>query len=126
KKVKELQAAGKISTKKTYNLTEIHVQEYIGKKRKTLPFSVVTPAFLTELENYLLYKHEWGQVKKIVGLAYTSIGIDMRNIRSVYNDAIRDGAAEQKQYPFGTRKYIIPATKKTKKALKLEDIQKIY
>lgn len=122
-KEKKLRKAGKIKTARTYDLTRKHVEAFTRKKE--VPFLAVTPEFLTALENYLLYKHKSGNNKK-TGLSYSSIGIDMRNIRSVYNDAIVDGVIDQKLYPFGRRKYIIPATKKAKKALNIEDIQKLY
>lgn len=122
-KEKKLRKGGKIKTARTYDLTRKHVEAFTRKKE--VPFLSVTSEFLTALENYLLYKHKSGNNKKI-GLSYSSIGIDMRNIRSVYNDAIEDSVIDQKLYPFGRRKYIIPATKKAKKALNIEDIQKLY
>ena len=51
----------------------------------------------------------------------------LRPLRSIFNEAIEEGIIKrEKCYPFGRRRYCIPASKNTKKALDLEDIKKIY
>ncbi len=51
----------------------------------------------------------------------------LRPLRTIFNEAIEDGIIKkEKCYPFGRRKYKIPASKNTKKALDLKDIKKIY
>ncbi len=114
---------GKIKTALTYNLTRKHLIAFTHQKE--ISFLEVTPDFLSQFEHYLLSEHRSGNTGK-VGLSYSSIGIDMRNIRSVFNDAIDDGTVDRKIYPFGRRKYVIPATRKAKKALNIEDIKKLY
>jgi integrase len=49
----------------------------------------------------------------------------MRNLRTIINVAIEDGAMKQENYPFGKRKYQIPANRNIKKALTLQDVKKI-
>jgi site-specific recombinase XerD len=61
------------------------------------------------------------------GRSPTTIGIYVRSLRTIYNYAISQGIIKRdEQYPFGRHKYIIPASRNIKKALKLEDIKKIY
>ena len=51
----------------------------------------------------------------------------LRPLRSIFNEAIEEGIIKrEKCYPFGRRRYCIPASKNTKKALDLDDIKKIY
>jgi hypothetical protein len=78
---------------------------------------------LSSFDKYLLTEHKDGNGRNKIGISYSSIGIDMRNIRAVFNDAIQEGQVDPKLYPFGRRKYIIPSTKKGKKALDLDDIR---
>ena len=49
----------------------------------------------------------------------------LRPLRTIFNEAIEDGIIKrEKCYPFGRRKYKIPASKNTKKSLDLEDIKR--
>jgi integrase/recombinase XerD len=60
-------------------------------------------------------------------LSRTTIGIYLRPLRAIFNEAIEEGIIKrEKYYPFGKRRYRIPTSKNTKKALDLTDIQKIY
>jgi len=60
------------------------------------------------------------------GKSTTTVGIYMRNIRTIVNIAIENGQLNHEAYPFGKRKYIIPASRNIKKALKLDEIEKIF
>ncbi len=50
----------------------------------------------------------------------------MRNIRTVFNQAISKKIIGLESFPFGKGKYVPPATKKAKKSLSIEEIEKIY
>lgn len=55
------------------------------------------------------------------------MGMFIRPLRAIFNEVIEDGIIKkEKCYPFGRRKYRIPASKNTKKALDLADVKKIY
>jgi integrase/recombinase XerD len=79
-------------------------------------FSYITPAFLKKYEKWMLDQ----------GNSTTTIGIYLRSLRAIINIAINDGLITKDFYPFGKRRYEIPASKNTKKALSLSDIGKIY
>ena len=50
----------------------------------------------------------------------------MRNIRTVFNQAISRKIISPELYPFGKGKYVPPSSKKAKKASPIEVIEKIY
>ena len=115
---KKLYDEGAIKTSKGYTTIANHLKEYLGKKDNCLLFSDATPEFLNLLEKYFL-----SSKKK---LSYSSIGFYMRNIRTVFNQAISNKIISTELYPFGKGKYVPPSSKKAKKALPIEDIEKIY
>ena len=58
------------------------------------------------------------------GKSLTTVGIQLRNLRTVVNIAKDRGLMAD--YPFGKRKYQIPTGRNVKKALNLSDIETIY
>ena len=60
------------------------------------------------------------------GYSLTTVSIYIRHLRTLFNDAIDCGMARKEQYPFGRRRYQVPASVKIKKALQLSDVQKIF
>lgn len=115
---KKLFEVGSIKTSKGYTTTANHLIEYVKKKDGCLLFSDITPEFLNLLEKHFLSSK--------MKLSYSSIGVYMRNIRTVFNRAISNKIISSEIYPFGKGKYIPPSSKKAKKALPIEVIEKIY
>ncbi len=91
-------------------------KENLLKRRKPLPYSTITVEFLSEYERWMLAN----------GNSITTIGMYLRALRAIYNNAIAAGEVSLEQYPFGKRKYQIPAGRNIKKALVLADIEKIF
>ena len=114
----KLYIEGAIKTSKGYTTTSHHLKDYLKKKNDALLFSDVTIEFLNSLEKYFLGPK--------MNLSYSSVGVHMRNIRTVFNQAISKKIITSDLYPFGKGKYIPPSSKKSKKALPLETIEKIY
>ena len=111
--IKKLIREGRISTAISYHCSYVSLNKFRGD----VSFTTITPSYLTEYENWL----------KSQDLSKTTIGIYLRPLRAIFNEAIEDGIVKrEKCYPFGKRKYRIPSSKNVKKALELEDIQKIY
>jgi integrase/recombinase XerD len=79
-------------------------------------FAEVTPTLLHKYEKWML---DGGKSK-------TTVGIYLRSLRTIFNNAIADGLITKELYPFGKRKYEIPTGKNTKKALPHTDIKLIY
>ncbi|MDQ2719898.1 MAG: site-specific integrase [Bacteroidota bacterium] len=115
---KKLYGEGSIKTSKGYTTISNHLKEYLKKKDNCLLFSDVTPEFLNLLEKYFLSSK--------MKLSYSSIGVYMRNMRTIYNQAISKKIIGAELYPFGKGKYVPPSSKKAKKALSIEVIEKIY
>jgi len=105
KRVTELRAAKQIGTANTYRLAAKSLQEF--HKSDKLPFRAVTPSFLQGFEDYMLGK----------GRSGTTVSMYLRTLRTLFNDAIAAKDAKQDDYPFGRRKYLVPASTNKKKAL---------
>ncbi|TKT94167.1 site-specific integrase [Dyadobacter frigoris] len=87
------------------------------KKFKTkLNFEEITPEFLNAYERFMVSD----------GKSLTTVGIYLRSLRTVYNQAIESKLIKQEFYPFKKSKFQIPAGRNIKKALILSDIEKIF
>lgn len=83
---------------------------------KKLTLEQITGDLLCEYENRML-----GKSKSI-----TTVGVYLRSLRAIYNEAIDEGLVPKEFYLFGKKKYQIPTGKNIKKALSLEEIGKFY
>ncbi len=111
--IKKTLREGRISSGMYYHCSYVSLKKFRGNVR----LEEITVSFLHEYENWLR-----GQ-----NISNTTIGMYLRPLRTIFNEAIEDGIIKrEKHYPFGRRKYRIPASKNTKKALDLNDIKKIY
>ena len=111
--IRKLIREGRISTAVSYHCSYVSLKKFRGD----VHFTTITPSYLTEYENWLKQQE----------ISKSTIGIYLRPLRAIFNEAIEDGIIKrEKCYPFGRRKYRIPSSKNVKKALELEDIQKIY
>ncbi|MBN8853037.1 MAG: hypothetical protein BGO55_14110 [Sphingobacteriales bacterium 50-39] len=88
----------------------------LEKFRGNVLFSEVTVDYLNEFEKWMLRKN----------YSKTTIGIYVRSLRCIFNEAIEDGIIKRDRYPFGRRRYQPPTSRNIKKALTIEDVSKIY
>jgi integrase/recombinase XerD len=84
--------------------------------RGNVAFADVTVDYLNEYEKWMLKQN----------YSKTTIGIYVRSLRAIFNEAIEDGLIKRDKYPFGRRRYQIPTSRNVKKALTLDDVSKIY
>jgi integrase/recombinase XerD len=111
--IKKLLKEGRISTAVNYHCSYASLKKFRGN----VTFADITVSYLIAYEQEL----------KARGLSKSTIGIYLRPLRAIYNEAVEAGFAKKdKFYPFGRRKYQIPAARKVKKSLELQDISKIY
>lgn len=104
---------GRVGTAASYNTSMVSLAAFSPK----LHFRDITPDFLREYEKWMLSK----------GKAKTTVGIYLRPLRAIMNQAIDEGViSRETYYPFSKRKYQIPASRNVKKALSKEEIQKIF
>ena len=76
-----------------------------------------------DINHDLLNRYERWMLKK--GNSATSVGIYLRSLRTLVNTAVREGAIDIKQYPFGKGRYQIPKGQNVKKALTIAEVQQI-
>jgi integrase/recombinase XerD len=104
---------GRISSAMYYHCSYVSLKKFRGN----VHFKEITVSFLYEYESWLTNQD----------ISKTTIGMYLRPLRTIFNEAIEDGIIKkEKCYPFGRRKYKIPASRNIKKALGLSDIKKIY
>ncbi len=85
-------AEGKIGTYDKNKSVIAKIQEY--NNDKPLYLHQITPAFLEKYEDYLRLK----------GNQTNTIGVSMRYVRKIFNDAYREGLIKHKQIPFNIYK----------------------
>lgn len=102
---------GKISTALNYQCSMNSLKKFEPK----LSFVDITPKFLAQYEKHLLSEDK----------SISTVGIYLRPLRAVLNEAIANNYISKELYPFGRKKYIIPESKNTKRALEKKDFKKI-
>lgn len=112
----DLRAAGRLNSADSYKCAHSSLAKFITTlHRRKLKLADITPEWLEQYEQWMLGK----------GTSLTTIGIYIRNLRTIINQAIEDGRFQREFYPFGKRKYQIPTGKNTKKALTIEQVKLI-
>jgi len=111
--ISKMKKDGRVGTASSYQSSLTSLKNYSPKLR----FRDVTVDFLDGYQKWLLSK----------GKSISTVGIYLRPLRAILNTAIEDGIiSKETNYPFGRRKYEIPSSRNTKKALTKLEIQKIY
>lgn len=110
--IDQLKAAERIGTSVTYECA----QKSLNTFAPGIKFSEVTPDLLTKYEKWMLSNEK----------SVTTVGIYLRSLRTLFNNAIADGDLTAEFYPFGKKKYEIPTGNNVKKALTISDIGAIY
>jgi len=106
----------RIKTSFSYANARNSLKEYMKfRKRKNISFDDITPRWLSEYENWMLAN----------GKSISTVGVYTRSLRTIINIAIDEGNLKREFYPFGKRKYQIPASQNVKKALTIQEIKKI-
>ena len=72
------------------------LEKYHNLKTESFPFSEISQPLLKEYENYMLKEEK---------LSYSTIGIYLRPLRTLFNMAREEGDIPMDHYPFGKRKY---------------------
>lgn len=119
--MRRLDENNQIGTKSNYDLSLKSIKAFIldttGKASQKLAFSEITPMWLTRYENYML---------NTKGRSRTTVSIYLRVLRTVFNTAIADKEIDVEIYPFGKRKYQVPAVRKVKKALNKAELKLLF
>jgi len=112
--IKKLKEDNRIGTAVSYECSLNSLKDYT-EKAGGLSFEDVTIDFLNKYESWMLQNSR----------SITTVGIYLRALRAIYNEAIQTGIVSKDLYPFGKNKYEIPTGKNIKKALVIEEVGKI-
>ncbi|ARN78245.1 integrase [Nonlabens spongiae] len=110
-KIKELQLLGRTGNARAHRDTFNSFFKF--QKKRTLKFHQLTPELLLRYETYL----------RTNGNQDGGIGVKMREIRALFNEAIKKGITNQKYYPFKTYKVSKLKGSNIKKALTRDQIR---
>src|SRR5690554_6747157 len=100
--IKELRDEERINTAVCYECTKNSLLKFLKKNRKKdLTFIDVSIDFLKNYEKWMVEQ----------GNSTTTISIYIRSLRTIINMGIEKGLLDRQYYPFGKRKYVIPAAK---------------
>lgn len=111
-KIENLKSEERIGSMNYYRGILSSVEKFAGN---SILFENVTVEWLKRYENQLLRN----------GIRYATIGMRMRGIRAMMNDAKKDGLINDTQYPFGKDRYEIKTGESRKKALTLDQISQV-
>jgi integrase/recombinase XerD len=115
KAIAQYQQNDKLGTASNYDLSLKSLLIFHGKER--LAFHTITPQWLRDYEKFMI---------EVKGRSKTTVGIYLRPLRAIFNTAIAEKTISQDLYPFGKRKYVIPAPKGVKKALSKEELKRLW
>lgn len=88
--------------------------KYYGLKTESFHFTQINESLLQEYENYILNDN---------GGTYSTVGINLRPLRTLFNIAREEGDIPSDYYPFGKRKYQIPAAVNNKRPLEPHELK---
>jgi len=108
----ELIESERIGTATSYKCAQVSLKSFAPG----LKFADVTPELLRKYERSMMQQEK----------SITTVGIYLRSLRTLFNNAISEGVLSRDYYPFGKRAYEIPTGNNIKKALSLKDIASIF
>jgi integrase len=111
-KIAALKAGDMIGNSIVYDNVLKGLERFAGSN---IAYHAITADWLNRYEKFLLSESK----------SYSTIGIHMRTLRAVLNDARRIGVIKESAYPFGRDKYEVKASEGRKMALTLEQIGQI-
>ena len=121
KALERLRENKQFGTADTYELCCKALKAYLkhktGQDAKRLLFEEVTTVWLAKFEAYMT---------EVRGLSLTTVSMYVRTLRTLFNAAIDAKDIERESYPFGRRKYQVPAPRNVKKALDKGSLRKLF
>jgi integrase/recombinase XerD len=109
KYIRELEKNDQIRTADSYRYSFKSISSY---SKNNLDFDDVSAEFLNGYEKWMMKNNK----------SITTIGMYLRCLRTIINIAIEKQIIPRESYPFGKRKYVIPASNNIKKALPMNVI----
>jgi integrase/recombinase XerD len=116
--IHQLEKEERIGTASNYHCSILSIQSFLneGKKKPVthIPFEKITPEFLNKYERWMIQS----------GKSKTTVGVYLRPLRAIFNNAIEEGDIEADVYPF--KHYKIPTGRNIKKALEGPELKMLY
>lgn len=120
-RIQHLKSLNQIGTASTYELSfksfKGFMSETRGKEIARLSFIEITPEWLERYEAFMIGTK---------GRSRTTVSMYLRTLRAIFNHAISENEIPKEIYPFGKRKYQIPAVKNIKKALTGDQLRALF
>jgi integrase/recombinase XerD len=120
--IKYLKAQGQIGTASTYELSLKSIKEYLTtlntKEQSALSFIEVTPKWLNGYEKFMTCAPK--------NRSLTTVSMYLRALRTIFNKAKDEKEIDSEIYPFGKRKYQMPAVRSVKKSLSKEQLKTLF
>lgn len=113
KAIEQLKAEKRLGTASSYQASLSSLKAF--SNREKLTFQEINVDFLKRYETCMLGNKS----------SPTTIGIYLRNVRTLYNKAISEGIITIDKKPFGRGQYTIPTGNNIKKALTKVDVERI-
>lgn len=110
-KIDQLRREERVGTMLYYDNILKNMELFAGSR---IAFAMVTVEWLKRYEKFLLKDKN-----------HTTVGMHMRAIRAIMNEARKAGVIRESQYPFGKDRYEIQTGESRKKALTLEQIWQV-
>ena len=119
--INNLKSRNQINTANTYELSLKSIKSFLGSTNQrnidSLDLSEIDVNFLKDYEFWMT---------EINDKSVTTVSIYLRVLRTIFNNAISDNEINSKFYPFGKRKYQVPATNNVKKALDSNQLKEFF
>jgi integrase len=133
-RAQRLTEQGDVSSAAVFNTTARSFERFAIYKKITtekslnVPMQIITKKMLQHYEAWML---QYGKSAKKKGnpetaATITTVGIFIRNIRTVFNEAVEAKVIDKDLYPFGKGGYTVPASANKKKALNENVIREIF
>jgi integrase/recombinase XerD len=120
-RIQDLKASNRFGTALTYESSLKSLKSFllakVGRAPKVLHFQDISVKFLEKYE-------EW--MTESQGKSLTTVGIYLRALRGIINGAIDAKIIDREVYPFGPKRYEIPASSNTKKAFDSDQLDKLF
>lgn len=109
----------KIRTVRLYKFTLRSIENYLISKNSTITDLSISEIDSKWIQNYYNY------CTKVRGNSISTAGINLRNLRTIWNIALKNKLVNQNAYPFGKNKIQIKTQTKAKFVLFKDDIKKL-
>lgn len=119
--IQRFEKGGQVSTASTYNLSRKSIQAFLKAEKRqsydSLNLLDITAEWLQDYERYMTIK---------MNKSLTTVSMYVRALKALYNKAIDEKEIDSGHYPFGKRKYQVPATRNIKKALSFNQLSALF